>query len=404
MPLTSCASCLGVTRGFPNRVATRGSLTTRAATLSASDQGSRRSWSRASSKAARAQGRAMVSRSAMVRVSDLGRELLEQVGVRACVDLAPEELGGRAHRDARHLTAQGFARPGGIELDLLVRGGDQARAFAARRALGLLHQIAGAVLRLVDDLVGALARLAHDGVGLAARRGELLLALLGGRESLRDLARALLHRVQDVRPDVLHRAEDQQGEHEHLHDQREIDVHGPFSPPLEPPAGARQCAARSASTKGFANVKNSAKPMPIIATASSRPATRNICMRSTGSSSGWRAEPSMKRPPRMPKPMAVPRAPMPKMMPTASTVMASMCAMFSMQLSSKTNTQTFTASPTPLSVMLVSHRQIDDRQHHEYEGLDRDDQDMERRPHQSEGKLGDESEPTADRGESAEPA
>ena len=30
-------------------------------------------------------------------------------------------------------------------------------------------------------------------------------------------------------------------------------------------------------------MKNSAKPMPIMATASSRPATRNICTRRTGS-------------------------------------------------------------------------------------------------------------------------
>src|SRR3981081_1477031 len=184
-----------------------------------------------------------------------------------------------------------------------------------------------------------------------------------------------------------------------------MSVRSLFTVPLpcpEPPARARQCAARSASTKGFANVKNSAKPRPIIATASSKPATRNICMRTTGRSSGWRAEPSMKRPPRMPKPMAVPRAPMPKMMPTASTVMASMCAMFSIQLSSRTNTNPY--RKPHVSVMLVSHRQIDDRQHHEYEGLDRDDQDMEPRPQQSESKLRDESQPTADRGESAEPA
>src|SRR2546429_4556228 len=37
-----------------------------------------------------------------------------------------------------------------------------ARAFTARRALGLLHQIAGSVLCLVDDVAGALARFTHD--------------------------------------------------------------------------------------------------------------------------------------------------------------------------------------------------------------------------------------------------
>src|SRR5207237_777102 len=54
MPLTSCASCSGVTRGFPSSLRTRGSRTTSAATRSVSDQGSRRSWPRASAKAARA--------------------------------------------------------------------------------------------------------------------------------------------------------------------------------------------------------------------------------------------------------------------------------------------------------------------------------------------------------------
>src|SRR6266853_5765316 len=127
--------------------------------------------------------------------------------------------------------------------------------------------------------------------------------------------------------------------------------------------------------------------MPIIATASSRPATRNICTRSTGNSSGCRAEPSMKRPPRMPKPMAVPSAPMPKMMPTASTVMAWICAMFSIQLS---------------LVMLVSHRQIDDRQHHEDEGLDGDDEDVEHRPDKPENELPDDAQPAAEGREALE--
>src|SRR5437016_7690699 len=333
----------------------------------------------------------MVSRSAMVRASDLRRELVEEIGVRAGVDLARQELGGGAHRDARHLTPQRLARARGVELDLLLRGRENARALAAGCALGLLHQIAGSVLRVIDDLAGALARLTNDGVRLVARLGELLLALLRGREPLRDLARALLHGVQDVRPDEPHRAEDQQGEHEHLHDEREIDVHGPNSCPEPSAQWNGQCAACSALTNGFANVKNSAKPMPIIATASRRPATRNICTRSTGNSSGWRAEPSMKCPPRMPKPMAVPRAPMPKMMPTASTVMASMCAMFSMQISSTTNTKTLWHEPRPApSVMLVRHRQIDDRQHREYEGLDQDNEYVKDRPGEPDPELPDE--------------
>src|SRR6266481_6800299 len=100
----------------------------------------------------------MVSRSAMVRASDLRRELVEEIGVRAGVDLARQELGGGAHRDARHLTPQRLARARGVELDLLLRGRENARALAAGCALGLLHQIVGAMLRLLDDVAGALAR------------------------------------------------------------------------------------------------------------------------------------------------------------------------------------------------------------------------------------------------------
>src|SRR5437660_1362103 len=130
----------------------------------------------------------MVSRSAMLRASDLRRELVEEIGVRAGVDLARQELGGGAHRDARHLTPQRLSRARGVELDLLLRGRENARAFTARRTLGLLQQIAGSVLRLLDDVAGALARLADNGLRFAARLDELPLALLGGCEPVRDLA------------------------------------------------------------------------------------------------------------------------------------------------------------------------------------------------------------------------
>ena len=65
----------------------------------------------------------MVILSAMVRLRlDLRRELVEQIRVRARVDLAPEELGGRADRDPGHLAAQALACARGVELDLLLRG------------------------------------------------------------------------------------------------------------------------------------------------------------------------------------------------------------------------------------------------------------------------------------------
>src|SRR5882757_1921677 len=47
--------------------------------------------------------------------------------------------------------------------------------------------------------------------------------------------------------------------------------------------------------------------------------------------------------------------------------------------------------------MLVGHGQVHDGQHHEYEGLQRDDQQMEDRPHQREHELHDQKEPAAGR-------
>ena len=82
-------------------------------------------------------------------------------------------------RDPRHFLAQALARARRVEIDLLVCGRDQARALGVRGALGLLHQLVGAMLRLVDDLGGTFARLADDGLRVAARFRQRLLALLG---------------------------------------------------------------------------------------------------------------------------------------------------------------------------------------------------------------------------------
>src|SRR5215475_7295908 len=100
----------------------------------------------------------MVSRSAMG--SDLFGELLEVIRVSARVDLTSEELAGRVDGDTRHFAAQAFLGMRPLEIDLLLRGGDDAPGFGARRTLGLVDDLVGAVLRMVDDLGSALARLA----------------------------------------------------------------------------------------------------------------------------------------------------------------------------------------------------------------------------------------------------
>src|SRR5690349_6890389 len=252
--------------------------------------------------------------------SDLRRQFADQVCVRTRVDLALEQLRRRGHGELGHFLAQRFARAIGLEVDLLLSRRDEPLAFLRGRGLRLLDQLVRAVLRVIDDLRRTLARFADDRVRVGARLRELRLALLGRSEPERDLLAALFHRVGDQRPHEFHREPDQHDEHDHLHEARQIEVHGR----LLPGCGWRllQPAPETAVTNGFANVKNSAKPIPIIATASTSAATMNIFVCSIGVSSGWRAAPSRKRPPKMPKPMAVPRAPRPKMIPTARTVMA----------------------------------------------------------------------------------
>src|SRR5690242_17777875 len=93
---------------------------------------------------------------------NLRRELADEIGMRARVDLTLEELAGRLHRDLRHFAPQCLARMRRLEVDLRLRGREQSLAFLRGGALGLLDQLVGTMLRLIDDLRGSLARLTND--------------------------------------------------------------------------------------------------------------------------------------------------------------------------------------------------------------------------------------------------
>src|SRR6185437_2471613 len=146
--------------------------------------------------------------------SDLRRQLADQLLVRACIDLALEELRGRGDGDLANLAPQALAGAGSLEPDLLLCRGHQALALLRGGGPRLLEDVVGPVLRLLDDLAAALARLAQDRFRAVAR--------------LRDLALALLDHAHQGRPAPAHRDPDEQGENEHLDDEGEIDVHALF--------------------------------------------------------------------------------------------------------------------------------------------------------------------------------
>src|SRR5215510_13142536 len=129
---------------------------------------------------------------------------------------------------------------------------------------------------------------------------------------------------------------------------------------------------------GFANVKKSAMPTPIIATASSSATTMNIFTCSIGTISGWRAAPSRKRPPSRPMPTPTPRAPKPIRIATARAVKPMTVSISFSLLEDRVSTQ---------SLMLVREAQIHDGQHHENEGLQHDYQYVEHRPEEVQRQL-----------------
>src|SRR6185312_12705077 len=160
--------------------------------------------------------------------SDLRRQLADQLLVRACIDLALEELRGRGDGDLANLAPQALAGAGSLEPDLLLCRGHQALALLRGGGPRLLEDVVGPVLRLLDDLAAALARLAQDRFRAVARLLQLLLAAIRRGEPLRDLALALLDHAHQGRPAPAHRDPDEQGENEHLDDEGEIDVHALF--------------------------------------------------------------------------------------------------------------------------------------------------------------------------------
>src|SRR5215831_17862499 len=232
----------------------------------------------------------------MVAVSamslDLALQLVEQLGVRLGVDLAPQDLLGTGDRELRHLLAQGFLRAHHLLVDVGLRRRDDAVGLGPRLRLGFLEHLRVALLGRCDDLAHA-----------AARLRELLLGALARGEPVGDRLLALLDGPRERRPDELDAEPDEQGERQALRDQREVDVH---------PA--------SAPSSGLANAKNIPIPSPMMNEASIRPSSRNTLPCSCGIISGWRAAPSRKRLHMIPTPTQAPSAPRPTIRPMPTPV------------------------------------------------------------------------------------
>src|ERR1700681_3195470 len=191
--------------------ATRGSATISAAVFSACDHAAKAFASRAYSNAAFAYGRAIVARSA---TRDLGRQFIQQFGVRLGIDLAFQQARSALDRELAYFPGQSFARMRTLPRRFSVCLSHQALRFARGGALGFLEDFVRTLARHVDDLRGAVARFADDAVGIVVRLRQILLALFGSGESGCNLACALVHRPQYHRPHEFHREPDEDDEHD----------------------------------------------------------------------------------------------------------------------------------------------------------------------------------------------
>src|SRR5258708_4834848 len=127
----------------------------------------------------------MVARSA---IRNLGRELVQELGVSLRVDFTAEQARSALDRELAHFPpqalprvsappppraparARGFARPS------LVRGRDEPLRLARGRSLGVLDDLIRTFSRQIDDLRGAIARFADDFLGARLSLAEFLFA------------------------------------------------------------------------------------------------------------------------------------------------------------------------------------------------------------------------------------
>src|SRR5690606_38930444 len=186
--------------------------------------------------------------------------------------------------------------------------------------------------------------------------------------------------------------------------------------------GRRPCRARrdqparraSCSVHGPMNGLAKANSRPtateMMNAASIRPAVMNMRTCSTGISSGWRAADSRNLPDMMARPRPAPSAARPTMMPIPRAVKAwtwaSVVRMVSMVISGrdalrvgrkgwggagvgaeKLELELEPGTGAGTSVAVFRQAQVDDRQHHEDEGLQRDHQDVEDHPAQAEHRA-----------------
>src|SRR6185436_20123405 len=108
---------------------------------------------------------------------ELPLDAVEQLGVRARVHFAPQNLLGTRDRERSNLLAQQLTRALELLPDFRLRCSFFARTFVLRRALGLVDQLCRPLFGLRQDIGCARARLLDRFFGLAGGKLKRLASL-----------------------------------------------------------------------------------------------------------------------------------------------------------------------------------------------------------------------------------
>src|SRR2546421_3937817 len=215
-------------------------------------------------------------------------------------------------REVRHLALKVLHRA----LAFLLNFRPSPRHDGIRRLLGFGLHVPAQVFTLPGDLVQQSLALPTGLLELClvflGRGFSILLRPLGCLEAFLDLVPACLKDGEQPSPGepVQHAKRDK--EDQELRDQRRVQRQ---QPRLEPGHLPVICARR-----GFAKMRKSPRPRPMMGSASMNPMPMTISVKRRPWSSGWRAVPSTVRLETSPSPMPAPNALRPSNRPKAMTV------------------------------------------------------------------------------------
>jgi hypothetical protein len=145
--------------------------------------------------------------------------LLQQIGVRRCVDFALQNLLGAFDRQRCDLAAQPPPRFSHLLCCVSLGLRNDARCFGLGVLLDFVSDHLGALLGVANALLTFVASTGQLSLHALSSGSHCFLALVGGSQTIRDLLGALVERIHQRRPHEFHRKTGEDEEDNELRNQ-----------------------------------------------------------------------------------------------------------------------------------------------------------------------------------------